>query len=125
MKRFGVGLLLATYVAFILASAFLLNEKTLKAQTVVPPITIQSTIPHTACPVAATGVTSYCFASDGLWESISGAAYTQLGAAVAGGVTSFNGRTGAVVSVTGDYSFTQLSNQPTTVNCGASGCVIK
>ena len=44
---------------------------------------------HTAC-VVTVGQTSLCLASDGVWQSINGAAFTQLGAAVttAGGVTS-------------------------------------
>jgi len=125
MKRFAIGLLFATYVVFVLTVTLLLNEKSLKAQTVVPPITIQSTIAHASCPAIAAGLTSYCFASDGLWQSLNGAAYVQLGVAAPAGVTSFNGRTGAVVSVTGDYSYSQISSPPTTVNCGATGCVIK
>jgi len=124
MKKFGVSFLLATYVAFVLAGAFLVNENMLKAQTVVPPITIQSSIAHTSCSIT-TGVTSFCFASDGLWQSLNGSPYTQLGVAAPAGVTSFNGRTGAVISVNGDYSFSQISAPPTTVNCGANGCVIK
>jgi len=124
MKKFGVSFLLATYVAFVLAGVFLLNERTLKAQTVVPPITIQSSIAHTSCSIT-TGVTSFCFASDGLWQSLNGAAYVQLGLTAPAGVTSFNGRTGAVISVNGDYSYAQISAPPTTVNCGTTGCVIK
>jgi len=86
-----------------------------KAQTVVPPITIQSTIPHTSCALSTTGTTSYCFASDGLWSSTSGGVYVQL---TPGGVTSFNGRTGAVVPVPSDYPDTVTS-----VN-GKTGAVV-
>lgn len=57
-----------------------------RAQSVVPPITILApSLTHTSC-VVTTGTTSFCFASDGLWQSINGGAFTQLGGA--GGVTS-------------------------------------
>jgi hypothetical protein len=56
-----------------------------KAQTISPPIMIQSTIPHTAC-VATPNVTTYCFGSDGLYVSLTGAAFVQLNAPA--GVTS-------------------------------------
>jgi len=47
---------------------------------------------HTQCTVVV-GETHFCFASDGLWQSLNGAAYTQV---VAGGVVSVNGKTGVV-----------------------------
>ena len=56
-----------------------------RAQTISPPIMIQSTIPHTAC-VATPNVTTYCFGSDGLYVSLTGAAFVQLNAPA--GVTS-------------------------------------
>jgi hypothetical protein len=46
---------------------------------------------HTACtlsPVTVPASASYCYAGDGLWVSVNGAAYTQLGLGVASGVTS-------------------------------------
>lgn len=50
---------------------------------------------HTACtPVPSQS--SACLASDGLWVSVNGAAFTQLGAAAVGGVTSV-----AVCNLTG------------------------
>jgi len=67
----------------------------------------------------------------------SGAPFAVVAPAAAG-VTSFNGRTGAVVSASGDYSYSQLSSPPTAENCpvatlasgstgafSASGCTIK
>lgn len=89
-------LLVVAFVAF--AAAFVGNwlSSEVQAQTVVPPITIIApALTHTSCNVTP-AATSYCFASDGLWQSLNGAAYTQLGVAV-GGVTSVNGKTGAVV----------------------------
>ena len=59
MKKFGVSFLLATYVAFVLAGAFLVNENTLKAQTVVPPITIQSSIAHSPLSTWERSFTTY------------------------------------------------------------------
>lgn len=45
------------------------------------------------------------------------------------GVASFAGRTGAVVPAESDYTnllkYSDLAAQPTTVNCGSTGCVIK
>jgi len=52
---------------------------------------------HTSCIVTAS-TTQICFASDGLWLSVNGAAYAQVqSGAVVTGVTSFNGQTGAIV----------------------------
>lgn len=79
---------------------------------------------HTACAPTA-GQTTLCIASDGLWISLSGGTFTQLGAASSAGVTSFNGRTGAVVPTANDYTYSQLASPPTTVNCGPTGCAIK
>jgi hypothetical protein len=53
---------------------------------------------HTSCAVAV-GQTNFCFASDGLWQSLNGAPYVQLTPSTPIGtlVTSVNGKTGAVV----------------------------
>lgn len=51
---------------------------------------------HTAC-VLSVGQTTICLASDGLWLSLNGAAFTQLGVAAPAGVISVNGKTGVVV----------------------------
>jgi hypothetical protein len=56
-----------------------------RAQTISPPIMIQSAIPHTACAVTAS-ITTYCFASDGLYVSLAGAAFVPINAPA--GVTS-------------------------------------
>jgi hypothetical protein len=47
------------------------------------PLSITVVGVHTSCTVAAS-TTTFCFASDGLWQSLSGAAYVQLGAAISG-----------------------------------------
>ena len=108
----------------IFLAAFLGNwlGDVVHAQT---PVALQLTgnAPHTTC-VVTLSTTTFCFASDGLWQSLNGAAYVQVGAAAAG-VTSFNGRTGTVVPAAGDYAYSQLSSPPTSINCGTTGCAIK
>jgi hypothetical protein len=59
---------------------------------------------HTSCTVSA-GQASLCLASDGLWLSVNGGAFTQVGA---GAVTSVNGKTGAVVISATTTSTTSL-----------------
>ena len=43
--------------------------------------------PHTSCPAVAAGVSQYCFATDGIWQSLNGVAWVQVGVQ-AGGVSS-------------------------------------
>jgi hypothetical protein len=91
-----------SWLPLILIAGFVLGVIVTHAQTPVPAQFSVSAATHTSCnPV--TGATAYCFASDGLWVSVNGGAFTQIGAAVVTGVTSFNGRTGAVVPVASDY----------------------
>jgi hypothetical protein len=72
----------------------------------------------------------------GDYVSANGAAYFLISQAQAGGVSSWNKRTGAVVPATGDYSYSQLSSPPTTLSCAtwsisqsgaltAANCTIK
>jgi hypothetical protein len=112
------------FFALILA-AFSLPWVTGRAQTTIPFQMAVGTGLHTACTVT-TGTTQYCFAADGLWVSLNGAAYAQI--TVTSGVTSFNGRTGAVLPAVGDYTYTQISGTPpsaavTSVN-GKTGAVV-
>jgi hypothetical protein len=50
---------------------------------------------HTSCMASAPGTSNLCLAGDGLWISVNGGTYSQVGAAVAGGITSItiNGTT--------------------------------
>ena len=83
--------LIAVAALALLAGAWL--GRSTKAQSVVT--TFTGNAPHTACPVLV-GQTNFCFASDGLWQSLNGAAYSQLGSGTSG-VISVNGKTGIVV----------------------------
>jgi hypothetical protein len=103
MKKHWLGLLLAIAVFSVPWVINLRAQAPVPAQFSVIPATL-----HTACTVIAT-TTSYCFASDGLWVSLNGAAYTQIGVVAVTGVSSFNGRTGAVVPVASDYPDAVLS----------------
>lgn len=69
------------------------HPETVHAQAAPPWQVAVPSVPHTACTVAPL-TTQYCFAGDGLWVSLNGAAYTQVGS---GGVQSINGKTGIVV----------------------------
>ena len=66
---------------------------------------------HTTCTTPVAGSYFLCVATDGVWVSNNGSAYFQIvpPASVVAGVTSFAGRTGAVVPTAGDYSYQQLS----------------
>ena len=112
-KQFAVVIILIAVVSFFVGHSHV------HAQTTTTPLAITVAGVHTSCLPAATGTTTFCFASDGLWQSLNGAAYTQLGgvgpagpagatgpmgpagatgpAGPAGGVTSVNGKTGTVV----------------------------
>lgn len=85
MRSLRVGIIVLSIIAITLWAA-----SPQKAQTVTPnPITIQSTLSHTNCAAVVAGVTQYCFASDGLWVSLSGGVFTQLGIQAPSGVASF------------------------------------
>ncbi|SRR6266705_1047633 len=93
-----------------------------EAQTTPTALQLTGSAPHTTCAVTP-ATTTFCFANDGLWQSINGGAYAQLGVATGGvttgGVTSFNGRTGVVVPVPSDYP-----NAVTSVNSKTGAVVI-
>ena len=102
-------------VILLAALLFLAVRSKVQAQGSVPwAMTVVGA--HTLCTVVASA-TTFCFAADGVWQSLNGAAFAQLGAqgpagptgatgatgpqgpqgpAGSGGVTSVNGKTGAV-----------------------------
>ena len=83
-------------IVVLIFAGFLGGIKLAKAQVPNNPYQVGvSTATHTSYTLVA-GSTQYCFAFDGLWQSINGAAYVQVTPGVAG-VTSWNGLTGVVV----------------------------
>lgn len=95
-------------IAVLLVLTGLTTYKIAKAQVPNNPWQVGvSSATHTSCTLVA-GSTQFCFASDGAWVSVNGAAYVQVGGTTAG-VISFNGRTGAVVPVASDYPAPVLS----------------
>jgi len=122
MKR---NWLLVTLAVVLWSLAFIMGGR---AQATAPwQVTVSGA--HTLCTtLSPLGEATYCFANDGLWVSLNGAAFTQIGVVAVTGVTSFNGRTGAVIPVTGDYTYTQIAGTPpsapvTSVN-GKTGVVV-
>lgn len=83
MRKYWSEILLA----FVLL-AVALNILPIKAQTTAPWQVGVGTSTHTACTVVPAS-TQYCFAFDGLWVSLNGAAYVQVQTGtVTAGVTS-------------------------------------
>jgi len=78
------------------------------AQTVPTTLQLTGSAPHTTCAIVPS-TTNYCFANDGLWQSINGAPYVQLTPSTPSGVISVNGKTGVVV-------ITATTTSTTTVN---------
>jgi len=99
-KDFSTFSVLLIALFCMVAGSF--GEKVRAAQ-VVPastPLTISATVSHASCPAPIPATTQYCLASDGLYISLGGGPYALAGAAAApapAGVTSVNGKTGAVV----------------------------
>lgn len=105
--------------------AVLLGGVILAAQSSTPSLGVTSSTGAGAACVVVTGATvTECAATDGLWIAIGTGAFQKVltGTSTAG-VTSFNGRTGVVVSATADYSYSQLSGTPTqksSISCTTS-----
>lgn len=106
------NLALAVLLAFFAFAFFRLG----KVQAQSNALQIQAAATHTSCTVS-TGITQFCFASDGLWQSLNGGAYTQLGV-ITGGVTSISVNGGT--AQTGAVSITIPSKATTTVTSTAS-----
>lgn len=96
------------------------------AQGNVPYAFSVSSAQHTACtPIPS--VTTYCYADDGAFQSLHGAAFTPMVTPPGVGlVTSVFGRTGDVVAKSGDYTYAQIANPPTFVTsfAGRNGIVV-
>lgn len=72
---------------------------------------ISGTVPVPRLPLG-TAASPGALQVDGTTITVSGGVISSV---VTGGVSSFNTRTGAVTSQTGDYSFAQISSTPTTI----------
>ena len=53
-----------------------------RAQSTTPFTIVTQSLTHTSCPAVIASTTQICFASDGIWQSLNGAVYTQVGGAV-------------------------------------------
>jgi hypothetical protein len=105
MKR--VGEIIGSFVVAFLILLGAASLPNVSAQNpTLTPYQFAVSAPHTNCVVIASQ-TNYCFASDGPYVSIAGAAYVSMLSASAG-VTSFNGRTGAVTLSDADVIGTGL-----------------
>lgn len=111
------GLLVIAVVALL---GTFIGLRRAHAQTISVPFSYSvGTATHASCPAVQVGITQYCYPSDGPYVSILGAAWQPIPlTAAAAGVTSFNGRTGAVVPVPSDYP-----DAVTSVN-GKTGAVV-
>lgn len=70
------------FIGVLVSIAILVNIFSSPAPAqVAQPMMIEAYLPHTSC-VVTVGKTRFCYATDGLWQSISGGAYTQVGASV-------------------------------------------
>ena len=87
-----------TILAILLLAIFAFNLARLvkvEAQGAAP-FSFSVSAPHLNCPAVVVGVSQYCFATDGIWQSLNGAAWTQVGVPTVTGVTSLNGKTGSL-----------------------------
>ena len=73
----------------------------------------------TGCPAPTSGVNILCSVTDGYYASVAGAGYVKMTAQAGGGVATYNGRTGNVLPAAGDYTYSQLSSPPTSVDCAS------
>jgi hypothetical protein len=59
-----------------------------RAQSTTPFTVIAQSLSHTSCPAVIASTTQFCFANDGIWVSLNGAAYAVVNTGATGGVTS-------------------------------------
>lgn len=98
------------------------------AQSLTSGWTLATASSASACPIATTfGLCGVTTSPATLDISLNGGPYVQLYPSTGtAGVASFNNRTGAVVPVSGDYDFSQLTGQttgaqlPATFTCGVA-----
>src|SRR5208337_4065048 len=103
------------FIAFVvLISAAVVKIKAQSSLTVSPGSTLAS------CPSPSTKALIFCNVAgdsanaDGAYVSANGAAYFRVSASVSAGVTSFNGRTGAITLTKADITGTGIAAASTT-----------
>jgi hypothetical protein len=96
---------------FRITVILLLLVSVVRAQTG-SPFYFQGSGTVATCPAPIAGVTAYCYPTDGPAVSLAGAGWKLIPLSAAG-VSSFNGRTGPVISAASDYSFSQISGVAT------------
>lgn len=64
-----------------------------RAQTPSAPFSFSVSAAHTGCPAATPGVSQYCFATDGIWESLNGGTSVRVDVQAATPIT-INSKTG-------------------------------
>lgn len=94
MKNIGTIALCFACFALGVATMIYMQPASVHAQTATPYQIGVGTAQHSTCAALA-NVTQYCFAADGLYQSINGGAFTAAFGG-GGGVQSFNGRTGNI-----------------------------
>ena len=92
-------------LAAILVGLFAVNVgKLMRVEAQTPsPWSFSVSAPHASCPVAAPGISQYCFATDGIWQSLNGGAWAQVGIAQASPIT-INSKTGTSFTITATAS---------------------
>lgn len=120
MKRIWLWLLLALFAGCFVDR--LVSQSSLTMST-------GSTLASCPTPVSSSKALIFCNVAgdasnpDGAYVSANGGAYSRVSSGGAGGVGSFNGRTGNVLPASGDYTHAQISGQitaaamPTTQTC--------
>lgn len=92
MKRLAAAILLLSALGLIFTHPAGTHAQTV---TVLPQL-VQVLGDHTQCPAVSGSFTVHCFAVDGYWQSLKGAAYVQIGGASA---VTINGKTGTSFTI--------------------------
>lgn len=114
MRRIIAGMLLG---ALLVMGLDYYKVREVQAQAQSGPIQIQSSIAHASCTVTP-NVTTFCFADDGLFVSLTGAAFAQVGQPSVTGVSSISVNGGT--AQTGAVALTIPTKATTTVTSTAS-----
>lgn len=97
MKRL---FLVATGLLVLAVGIIIGQHSAVEAQSSAVPLTVAVSGSHTSCGAVVSGQTQYCVADDGIWQSIKGATYVQVGATQAPSPITINGKTGTTFTLT-------------------------